>query len=517
RAVDGVVVEGVEVVRLSDIAGALAAQPTTRPAVSLHREAPFCVLYTSGSTGRPKGALLHNHAITNRLQGMVEQYDFHAGDRIVHKSPLGFDPHIWECFVPLMTGARVVMAVPDGHRDPDYLLDLCERHRISCCDVVPSMLRALVEHGGLPSRAGTLRLMLCGGEELPPDLAAEFLRQLPGTALHNMYGPSETTIDATTHHVTAPVPTERMPIGRPVPGARVYVLDEGLRVVPVGVAGELCIGGVPLARGYHRRPGLTADRFVPDPGTPGGRLYRTGDLVRWRADGTVEYLGRLDHQIKIRGQRIEPAEIEAALQDHPVVGQALVTTAPDPSGTPQLVAYLTKTAGAAEVTAGELRAFLAERLPVAMLPASLVHLDTFPLLANGKVDLAALRSTPGTPLVARSVYEPPADALETVLTDLWAQVLGVPKVGAQDDFHDLGGHSLLATQVVSRMRAMLRVEVTLRSFVGVSTVRQLAGAVRESARADGLDADRIADLVLQISRLEAGEVTQRLQDLSARS
>ncbi|MFD3518826.1 amino acid adenylation domain-containing protein, partial [Streptomyces sp. NPDC058657] len=506
----------VEVVRTEDLAEELAALPVTRPAVPVDPQNPACVLYTSGSTGRPKGALLHHHAVTNRLRGMVDQYGFHAGDRVVHKSPLGFDPHLWECFVPLLVGARIVMAAPGGHRDPDYLLRLCERARISCCDVVPSMLRALLDHGGLSARAAGLRLMLCGGEELSPALADEFLRQLPGAQLHNMYGPTETTIDAATHQVTAPVPTGRISIGRPVPGSRVHVLDAGLRVQPVGVPGELCIGGVPLARGYHGRPGLTADRFVPDPFTAGGRLYRTGDLVRWRAEGTVEYLGRLDHQIKIRGQRIEPAEIETALVGHPAVDQALVTAVPDTDGTPQLVAYLTEHQDTAHLdgplAAAPLRAFLAERLPAAMIPGVLVRLEAFPLLANGKVDLKRLPSAPGERLVVERTYEPPADALEEVLAGIWCEVLKTDLVGVQDDFYDLGGHSLLATQVVSRIHTMLRVEVSLRSFVGVSTVRRLADVVRDTARAaGGHDADQIAELVLQISRLHADEIAAQLQ------
>ncbi|MFE6162612.1 amino acid adenylation domain-containing protein [Streptomyces sp. NPDC056486] len=497
------------VVRVEDIADDLAQQPATRPAVPLHPLNGLCMLYTSGSTGRPKGTLLHHHALTNRLRGMVDQYRFHAGDRVLHKSPLGFDPHLWECFVPLMTGARVVMAAPGGHRDPGYLLDLCERARITCADVVPSMLRALLGHGGLDARAAGLRLMLCGGEELPPDLAAEFVRRLPGAELHNMYGPSETTIDATTHHLTAPVPEGRVSIGRPVPGSRVYILDAALHEQPVGVPGELCVGGVPLARGYHARPGLTADRFVPSPFEEGERLYRTGDLARWRHDGTVEYLGRLDNQIKIRGQRIEPAEVEAALLDHPAVDQALVTTEPGADGAAQLVAHLT---GTGALDAAELRGFLAERLPAAMLPGSLVRLDAFPLLANGKVDLKALPTAPGERLVTVTAYEPPRDALEEVLAGIWADVLKAERVGAQDDFYDLGGHSLLATQVVSRITAMLRVEVPLRAFVGVSTVRRLAAVVRQTARGEGLDVDQIAGLVLQISGLAADEITQQLKD-----
>ncbi|RFU84095.1 hypothetical protein DY218_24330, partial [Streptomyces triticagri] len=223
----------VPVHRIDTLGPELATHPDTPPGVQLPPETPLCVLYTSGSTGKPKGAVLHHRAISNRLLGMVDQFGFGPEDQVLHKSPLGFDPHLWECFLPLITGSRIVMAAPGGHRDPDYLLGVCAESGITCCDVVPSLLRALLDQDALTERAGTVRLMLCGGEELPPELATEFLRRLPGAELHNMYGPTETTIDAATHRVQLPL-TGRVPIGRPITGTQVHVLDGVQRVVPVG-------------------------------------------------------------------------------------------------------------------------------------------------------------------------------------------------------------------------------------------------------------------------------------------
>ncbi len=347
-------VEGTEVVRVEDLADDLATRPATRPAVTTDPRNPAYVLYTSGSTGRPKGAANSHHAITNRLLWMQDQYRLDSTDRVLHKTPIGFDVSVWELTWALLTGARIVMADPGGQRDPEYLARAAATASISTAHFVPSMLKVFLdtaESAGV--RLPDLRRVVCSGEELTAEVAARFLRLFPHAELHNLYGPTEASIDVTAHHVTAPVPSGRVPIGAPITGARIHVLDADMRVQPVGVAGELCIGGVPLARGYHGRAGLTADRFVPDPFTSGGRLYRTGDLVRWRAEGTVEYLGRLDHQIKIRGQRIEPAEIEAALVDHPAVDQALVTTTPDADGTPQLVAYLTKSTDAPQGAGGD--------------------------------------------------------------------------------------------------------------------------------------------------------------------
>ncbi|MFE6162613.1 amino acid adenylation domain-containing protein [Streptomyces sp. NPDC056486] len=338
------------VVRVEDIADDLAQRPTTRPAVTVDPRNPAYVLFTSGSTGRPKGAANSHHAITNRLLWMQDRYRLDATDRVLHKTPIGFDVSVWELTWALLTGARIVLADPGGQRDPEYLARATAAAGITTAHFVPSMLKvfldtaeALGTTGAVGAALPELRRVVCSGEELTPEVAARFQALFPHAELHNLYGPTEASIDVTAHHVTAPV-TGRVPIGTPITGARIHILDAALRMQPIGVAGELCIGGVPLARGYHGRPGLTADRFVPDPFEAGERLYRTGDLVRRRADGAVEYLGRLDNQIKIRGQRIEPAEVEAALLDHHAVDQALVTTAPDADGTPQLVAYLTKSA-----------------------------------------------------------------------------------------------------------------------------------------------------------------------------
>ncbi|MFJ3832401.1 amino acid adenylation domain-containing protein, partial [Streptomyces sp. NPDC090046] len=350
--------EGVEVVRVEDLNEDLAKLPATRPAVPLHPQNPAYVLYTSGSTGRPKGAANSHHAITNRLLWMQDRYRLDQTDRVLHKTPIGFDVSVWELTWALLTGARIVMADPGGQRDPGYLARAAAAASVTTTHFVPSMLKVFLDTAEAAEDAAGVRLpelrrVVCSGEELTAEVCATFHRLFPHAELHNLYGPTEASIDVTAHHVTSPVPARRVPIGAPITGARIHVLDAAMRVQPVGVPGELCIGGVPLARGYHRRPGLTADRFVPDPFSAGGRLYRTGDLVRWRADGTVEYLGRLDHQIKIRGQRIEPAEIETALVEHPTVDQALVTAVPDADGTPQLVAYLTKAAGAARSVGGD--------------------------------------------------------------------------------------------------------------------------------------------------------------------
>ncbi|WP_409060181.1 amino acid adenylation domain-containing protein [Streptomyces sp. SYP-A7185] len=335
---------GVTVVRVEDLADDLAQRPTTRPAVAVDPRNPAYVLFTSGSTGRPKGAANSHHALVNRLLWMQDRYRLDGTDRVLHKTPIGFDVSVWELTWALLTGARIVLADPGGQRDPEYLARTTAAAGITTAHFVPSMLKVFLDTAEtLGTALPRLRRVVCSGEELTPEVAARFHALFPHAELHNLYGPTEASIDVTAHHVTAPV-TGRIPIGTPITGARIHVLDAALRRQPIGVAGELCIGGVPLARGYHGRPGLTADRFVPDPFEAGQRLYRTGDLVRRRADGAVEYLGRLDHQIKIRGQRIEPAEVEAALLGHPAVDQALVTTAPDADGAPQLVAYLTKPA-----------------------------------------------------------------------------------------------------------------------------------------------------------------------------
>ncbi|MFL6139717.1 MAG: amino acid adenylation domain-containing protein [Frankiaceae bacterium] len=421
------------------------------------------VIYTSGSTGRPKGVVNAHAGIVNRLDWMQRAFSLGPDDVVLHKTPIGFDVSVWELFWPLITGARLVLARPGGHRDPDHLRELIERHAVTTVHFVPSMLEAFLATAGSPGSAGlagcrTLRRIVCSGEELPLDLARRCASLLPGAALHNLYGPTEAAVDVTAWACTpaALAGVSRVPIGGPISGVRTYVLDRALRPVPIGVAGQLHLGGVQVARGYHGRPALTAERFLPDPfGPPGGRLYATGDLARWRPDGTLEFLGRADDQVKLRGLRIEPGEIAAVLREQPGVRAAAVVVRGASPGDRRLVAYLVPDGAAPDgaspdgVDLTTIREALRRRLPEHMVPAAFVTLDALPLSPNGKLDHDALpepaRAAPGT-------GEAPQTPTQQAIAAVWQEVLRLPAVGLDDDFFDLGGHSLLAIRVLARLR-----------------------------------------------------------------
>ncbi|GAA2640432.1 hypothetical protein GCM10010399_87530 [Dactylosporangium fulvum] len=416
------------------------AGPVDPPA--LPAGAAAYVIYTSGSTGRPKGATVSHRAIVNRLLWMRHEYGLRPGERVLQKTPAGFDVSVWEFFWPLLAGATLVVARPDGHRDPAYLAALIRREQVTTVHFVPSMLRAFLDEetvAGLP-----LTRVICSGEALPADLARRFGAVLPGVELHNLYGPTEAAVDVTHHPVDPAAAGASVPIGRPVWNTRVHVLDPWLRPVPPGVTGELYLGGVQLARGYLRRPGLTAQRFVADPfGTPGDRLYRTGDLALVTADGVVEYAGRTDDQVKIRGLRVEPGEIEAALTALPGVTAAAVVARADGPAV-RLVAYVV--GDGPEDLATE----LARTLPEHLVPAAFVRLDALPLSPNGKLDR---RRLPAPDFAARTGDDAPRTAAETVFAGLVADVLGLPRAGVRDSFFALGGDSILALQLTARARA----------------------------------------------------------------
>ncbi|HEX7240969.1 MAG TPA: amino acid adenylation domain-containing protein, partial [Longimicrobiaceae bacterium] len=351
------------------------------------------VIYTSGSTGRPKGAMNAHRGVVNRLRWMQERYALAPGDVVLQKTPFSFDVSVWEFFWPLMTGARLVLARPEGHRDPEYLSELIEREGVTTLHFVPSMLQAFLE-AGEPERCGSVRRVVCSGEALSPEVAGRFHGRLPGAELHNLYGPTEAAVDVTYH---ACVPGEAtIPIGRPVANTRIHVLDPWMGPVPAGVPGELYIGGVQVGRGYHGRPELTAERFVPDPFSTeaGARLYRTGDRARWLATGEVEYLGRTDHQVKVRGFRIEPGEIESVLLRDPRVRECAVVAREDAPGDRRLVAYLVPADGEAP-DADALRAVLHAAVPEYMVPSAFVLLDALPLTPSGKTDRRALPAPGG--------------------------------------------------------------------------------------------------------------------------
>ena len=444
------------------------------------------VIYTSGSTGRPKGVAVPHDALANLLEAMRRELDVRPGDRWLAVTTVSFDIAALELYLPLLCGATVVLAARDEAADPRALAALAADATL--LQATPATWRMLVESGW----EGSARLRaLCGGEALPPDLAHRLRRRVG--ALWNVYGPTETTIWSTAHRVERDEP--RVPIGRPLANTRVHVLDARGEPCPVGVPGELCIGGAGVARGYLGQPDLTAQRFIPDPFLPGERVYRTGDLVRWRADGALDFLGRLDRQVKVRGFRIEPAEVEAALRAHPDVREAAAVAREDTPGDARLVAYVVPRDPARAPDAAELRAFLRERLPEHMVPTSLVALVALPLTPNGKVDARALPA-PDAAQAAQAARVAPRDATEEAVAALWRDLLRVEDVGVTDDFFALGGHSLLATRLSTRLRSALGVDVPLRDLFAAPTVEaqaRLVDARRAPApagRAPGADEER---------------------------
>ena len=422
-------------------------EQTHNPDVEVHGDSLAYVIYTSGSTGRPKGAANRHRSLHNRLAWMQEAYGLTELDTVLQKTPFSFDVSVWEFFWPLMVGARLAVAKPGDHRDPQRLVELIRGHSVTTLHFVPSMLQAFLAHEGIEI-CTSLSRVVCSGEALPAEVQNDLFERLPHVTLHNLYGPTEAAIDVT-HWTCRNDGRMQVPIGRPISATRTYVLDDGLNLVPIGVAGELYLGGVGLARGYLDRAALSAERFVADlfDGN-GGRLYRTGDLARWNADGQLEYLGRIDLQVKMRGFRIELGEIEAQLLTQPEVREAVVVARESPGGA-RLVGYVSGKVGQA-VDPTSLRERLGLRLPDYMVPGSIVVVDGLPLNANGKVDRKAL---PDYGFESGHEYEPPIGEVEIALAAIWAEVLEVDRVGRHDSFFELGGHSLLALRLLDRMRA----------------------------------------------------------------
>ncbi|MGX5189212.1 amino acid adenylation domain-containing protein [Streptomyces avermitilis] len=462
--------------RPSDPAGPLPAADPANVAYAV---------FTSGSTGRPKAVVVTHAGIANRIGWTVQRHALGSADRVLQKTTIGFDAAGWEIFAPLVGGGTVVLAPAGAERDPAALLRAVADHGVTVLQVVPSVLRLLVEEGDW-SGCGSLRLLFSAGEALHAELVAR-LRERTAQDLEvwNTYGPTECSIDITAQLVDPALTAGPVPIGRPLPGMRVLVLGPNGVPVPVGVPGELYAGGVGVARGYAGRPDLTADRFVPDPYAtePGARLYRTGDQVRWRSDRTLEYLGRLDHQVKVNGVRIEPAEVEAALAAHPAVTGAVVTPYEADGGGKRLAAYLTVSG---EADPAGLRGFLAERLPDSHVPSFFHTLDAFPLTANGKVDRAALPSPDEIAAAGQPAFTAPRDAAEELVAGVWADLLGLDRVGALDDFFALGGTSLQLTRLAARLRAASGEKVSLRGLFAATTVQAQAQLIgTPTGAADG--------------------------------
>ncbi|HEV2706447.1 MAG TPA: amino acid adenylation domain-containing protein, partial [Pyrinomonadaceae bacterium] len=418
----------------------LSTYSTNNPAVVTRPDNAAYLIYTSGSTGRPKGVMNTHAGIVNRLLWMQQQYQLDSSDCVLQKTPSSFDVSVWEFFWPLMVGARLVLAAPDGHKDPAYLRRLINDEAVTTVHFVPSMLQVFVESGEL-AQCQTLRRVICSGEALSKELAERCLRDA-SAELHNLYGPTEAAVDVTFWHCQREEERNSVPIGRPIANTQIYILDREMQVVPQGVSGELYIGGVGLARGYVKRPELTAERFVPDPYSEvgGARLYRTGDVARYLAGGEIEYLGRVDYQVKVRGYRIELGEIEAALVGEEGIGEAVVIAVEGAGGDKQLVAYLVaeKGAGRGEIETEQIRRRLEERLPDYMVPAFFVELQALPLTPNGKVDRRALPEPERGRRQTEAGRERRASTpVEEVLAGVWSEVLGLAEVGVEDNFFEL--------------------------------------------------------------------------------
>jgi amino acid adenylation domain-containing protein len=466
----------------------LALEATEDFDSGLDAEALAYVIYTSGSTGQPKAAMNRHRGISNRLKWMQGAYGLESADRVLQKTPYSFDVSVWEFFWPLLTGAGLVIARPGGHRDSAYLVQLIQEAGVTTIHFVPSMLQVFVEDPKV-GHCASLRRVICSGEALGVELQDRCLQKLRGVELHNLYGPTEASVDVTFWHCISEPQQRNVPLGRPIWNTQIYIVNSNLEVVPIGVSGEILIGGVGLGRGYLHRPELTAERFIPDPfaRTGGQRLYRTGDVGRYRRDGVIEYLGRIDHQVKIRGYRIELGEIEARLREHAGVREAAVLAREDTPGDKRLLAYYTNSSATHPeqevVGAEQLRLHLSASLPEYMVPAAFVRLESLPLTPNGKLDRKALPA-PGSDAFSTCAYEPPQGEIETRLAQVWAEVLKLNPVGRHDNFFELGGHSLLAVRVMARVREALKVEVAIKDLFAHPVLSDLARFLASASAAE---------------------------------
>ncbi len=472
--------------RVSDVESGGAAWSscaTTNPAVGGTPAALLNILYTSGTTGRPKGVAYPANGALAHLFWMQSRYPFGAGDCAVFKTSPGFDVSIWELFWPLYHGARLVICRPGGHRDPQHLARLVEEHAVSTIFLAPTVMTPFLEKVS-PDRAGALRWALCGGEPITPRIRDTFYAMFPGTKLVNCYGPTEA--GNVTDMVLGPDPgAPVVPLGRPAANFRLTVLDENLEVVPIGVPGEAYIGGrTGLAQAYWRAPGRTAERFVPDPyGPPGSRMYRTGDLVRYRDDGVLEHLGRIDRQIKIRGLRIEPGEIESVLAAHPAVADCAVIAHGDPA---RLLLAFVVPAGRTSVNDMDTVAigeYAARILPDHMRPERIVPVLRIPATVNGKIDKQALLNIWQAITDREREIVAPADEVEASLVEIYSRVLGTAPVSVLDNFGQLGGHSLLAFRLLDECMEKLHAQPDVTELLA-GTVRDVAASIR-GARTPG--------------------------------
>ena len=438
------------------------------------------VIYTSGSTGRPKGVRGEHRATVNRLRWMWRRYPFTEGERCCQKTVLSFVDSVWEIFGPLLQGVVTVLIAEPVVKDPRRLVSALAEGGVTRIVLVPSLLRVVLdEYADLGARLPRLSHWASSGEALGRDLAERFFEQLPGRVLLNLYGSSEVAADATWFEAAPNARPGPVPVGWPIDNMQAYILDTQCRPAPIGVPGELHIGGIGLARGYHNRPELTSEKFIANPfgREPGERLYKTGDLARFLPNGAIEYLGRLDHQVKIRGFRIELGEIESVLAAHPAVREVVALAREDVPGDKRLVAYLTVKEGEPPIDS-ELRGLLRAKLPEYMIPSAFVILDRLPLTPNGKVDRKAL-PRPDLQSSSPAEFAPPVTKTEKAMAGIWRQALGVERVGLHDNFFELGGHSLLAVRVIAELNKTLDVYVNVPQFFQNPTIERLASSLEQ--------------------------------------
>ncbi len=473
---------------------ALAAQDARPLADAPGADDLAYVIYTSGSTGKPKGVPITHGNLAHSTGARVDHYR-HPITGYLLLSSFAFDSSVPGIFWTLCQGGRLVLPTEGFEQDITALGKLIAEHRTSHLLGLPSVYSLLLEHAG-PGELASLTTAIVAGEACPRELVERHFATLPDVELHNEYGPTEGTVWSTVHKCAAGAPRTLVPIGRPVPGVDVYVLEASGAPAPIGLPGELHIGGAQVSPGYLGRPELNAEKFIADPFRAGGRLYKTGDLVRFLPDGTLEFLGRIDHQVKIRGYRIELEEIETVLVTHASVREAVVAAREDTPGDQRLVAYVTPSEGAT-IEPAALQEFLATPLPAYMVPNHVVTLDALPLLPNGKVDRHALPAPDADSAPTGGASAPPENALQRVMAGIWGEVLGAAAVGIDDDFFVLGGHSLLATRLFARLREMLQIDAPLRLLFDNSTIRTLTHELVADP-AEGARLERTAEILLQV-------------------
>jgi amino acid adenylation domain-containing protein len=489
------------------------------PPLSTPRNLAY-LIYTSGSTGAPKGAMIEHEGMLNHLFAKIDDLEMTDADRIAQTASQSFDISVWQFFSLLLVGGSVHIFPDTVAYDPIRLLHQVEQQRISVLETVPSLLQAMLDQIKLrdsaPPDLSALRWIVPTGEALPPEMCRQWLGYYPGVPLVNAYGPTECSDDVTHYFVSEPPAANvtHMPIGRPIVNLQAYTLDPDLRPVPVGLAGQLYVGGMGICRGYLRDPKLTAEVFIPNPfsSEPGERLYKTGDLARHLPDGNIQFLGRVDHQVKIRGFRIELGEIESLLDQQPSVKEAVVIAREDIPGDKRLVAYLVP-AQNAEVPIADLRGLLTDRLPDYMVPSAFVVLDSLPLTPNGKLNREALPVPDQTRSESDGEYVGPRTPVEELLTDLMGQVLGVERVSIHDNFFKLGGYSLLATQYISRIHQALLVDIPLRTIFESPTVAQLAEAISQTTDQLGNEeGELLAELLSDLQQVSDDDLDAMLEE-----